>query len=89
MPNKNTCHSKILELRGFFTIKEIVEITGYDKSLVCKVVNLYPYPYTMLKINSRYEKLVALFPELQGCKNFPYDDYKEYLSSSSSQGKKE
>lgn len=72
-----TCAMKLLELRGFLTIKEIVDRTGYDKSMVCKAVNSGFYPSTMIKVGRRYEKLVAMYPYLKG-KPFPLELWESY-----------
>ena len=77
-PKGETCNHMILNLRGFLTINEIVARTGYDKSLVCKVINAGFYPFKMIKVGSRYEKLVALYPYLKG-KEFPEDLLQSWL----------
>lgn len=84
-PKGETCNHMILGLRGFLTINEIVSRTGYDKSLVCKVINAGFYPFKMVKVGSRYEKLVALYPYLKG-KEFPEELFKSYLAGDDCNG---
>jgi hypothetical protein len=71
-PTSETFLHLLSQMSGFITVKELAERTGYNKSLVCKVVKSEAYPATMILINSKYEKLVAVYPALRG-KEFPFD----------------
>lgn len=85
-PKGDTCKEMILNLRGFLTINEIVERTGYDKSSVCKVINAGFYPYKFIKVDRTYEKLVALYPHLKG-KAFPEKLLNTWLNEGDNDGR--
>lgn len=77
-PTSETFLQLLSGMQGFITVKEMVARTGYNKSLVCKVVKSEKYPATMILVNSKYEKLVAVYASLKG-KEFPKDLLQSWL----------